>query len=107
MTEINAAGPPYWPHRLGKKPARHGGIVFNLLNYFNLKEMPTPPEYFRHTSPPNWIDYSKRTDGDCVLSGSANLARLHHHEGGQPIPDFTIEEILSDYHDCAGFDRTK
>lgn len=105
--EINAAGPEDAPYRLGKKPARHSGILFRLTDYFNLTALPTPPDHFRHDTPPTWLELANKKYGNCVFVGAANESRLWEHEGGMPVPEFTVENVLSDYSAVTGFDRNR
>jgi hypothetical protein len=105
---ITAVGPKVskkWPHRLGKKPARHGSVKFLLMNYFNLAALPHAPEHFRCSKPPKWIDYGNSDYGDCVWSGFANQTALEETEGGYATPVFTTNNVLSDYSAVTGFDR--
>lgn len=107
MTIINAAGPPSWPHRLGKRPAKPKSVQLRMASYFKLAELPVPPDHFRYPNPPKWIDYGNSDYGDCVWSGAANETTLWELEGGEPLPVFTVANILSDYSAVTGFDPAK
>jgi hypothetical protein len=105
MTEINAAGPPHWPHRLGKLPAQPDAATFRLASYVNLN-LPSPPAYFWHRDPPSFFDFDNSRYGDCVFAGAANMMSLWAHEGGG-VQSFTTKSVLDAYTAVTGFNPHK
>lgn len=99
-------GPPEFPYKLGKTPARAGAIRYSLSRYIDL-DLPQPPPHFRHDDPPPWEDYRGKEFGNCVWAGAANETRLWEHEGGLGLPSFTTKEVNADYAAVSGFNPKK
>lgn len=98
---VSASGPPWFPRRLGKKPASDT-VAFRLASYIDLS-LPEPPPFFSHPDPPPFFDYDNSKVGNCVFAGAANETSLWMHEGGMDDVTFTTEDVIAEYSQLTGY----
>ncbi len=102
--DYNPAG-SHLPKKLGKKPARHGAILFAASNYFDLARLPKPPDSFgAYEQVSGWQDFANSKYGDCVWAGAAHEEMTWSLEGTGREAKFRTEDVLAAYADVTGFD---
>jgi hypothetical protein len=93
------------PKKLGKKPARHGAILFKARNYFDLARLPKPPSSFgAYHQISDWQDFDNSRFGNCVFAGAAHEEMVWALEGSGKVCQFSTEGVLADYAAVTGFD---
>ncbi len=92
----------------GKTTARKGAVSFLFTDYFDAKNLPTPPPAFGHYRKiQNFYVLGNLDYGCCVWSGAAHEHMIWSIEGGRPRARFTARDTLWDYAAATGFDISK
>lgn len=95
-----------FPYKLGKKAARPNAVKFKFNEFFDLTELPKPPQMFGLGKDYDWGMLANDQYGDCVWAGQAHLEKLWYQEFQRQIT-FTDDNVLSDYAALTGFDPNK
>lgn len=91
-------------YKLGKTPARPGAMTYRFGSFFNAKKLPVPPKVFGHESIGKpWGMLANDKYSNCVFVGAAHETMMWGHAGRDPIPDFTVANVLADYAAVTGF----
>jgi hypothetical protein len=94
--------------RLGKKPARAGSIRFGFAQFFNASDLPKPPLVFgRPGLIKEWKLFANDRISDCLWAGAAHETMLWKAWAGAPVPQFTDQNVISDYAKATGYDGTE
>src|SRR5882672_5425867 len=92
-------------YRLGKLPARPNAIKHKFGSFFDAEELPVPSLVFgRPDLIKDWGMLANDRISCCVLSGAPHETMLWNAWAGEPIPQFTDENVISDYSAVTGYD---
>ncbi len=92
-------------YRLGKLPARPDAIKHKFGSFFHHNELPVPTLVFgRPDLIKDWGMLANDRHSCCVFSGAPHETMLWRAWSGAPIPEFTDENVLSDYSAVTGYD---